>query len=129
MIRKLISFSVDQPLAMIVMAIAFIAFGLYAFKWLPIEAYPDVDDPQVQIFVQWPGQSAEDVESQITLQLEPAFNSTPKLRTIRSLSIFGLSIVTMTFEDTVDINVARSDVAMAMAQINLPPGAQWQMGS
>src|SRR5580692_8459132 len=99
MIKKLISFAVDQPLVMLAMAIAFIGFGLYAFKWLPVEAYPDVDDPQVQIFVQWPGQSAEDVESQVTLQLETAFNSTPQLRTIRSLSIFGLSIVTMTFDD------------------------------
>src|SRR5580700_1476062 len=124
MVKRLISFAVDQPLIMLAATVAFVAFGLYAFKWLPIEAYPDVDDPQVQIFVQWPGQSAEDVESQITLQLEPAFNSTPKLRTIRSLSVFGLSIVTMTFEDTVDINVARSNVATAMSQINLPTGAQ-----
>jgi heavy metal efflux system protein len=55
MLRKLISFSVDQPLVMTALTLLFIGFGLYAFKWLPVEAFPDVDDPQVQILTQRPG--------------------------------------------------------------------------
>jgi len=129
MIKRLISFAVDQPLVTLALAVAFIGYGLYAFKWLPVEAFPDVDDPQVQILTQWNGQSAEDVESQITLQCEQALNVTPELRTMRSTSIFGLSVITMTFEDTVDINVARANVLNAMTQVNLPTGSQWQMSS
>lgn len=129
MVKKLINFAVDQPLVMTALAMAFVGFGLYAFKWLPVEAFPDVDDPQVQILTQWPGQSAEDIESQITLPCEMALNVTPQLRTMRSTSIFGLSVVTMTFEDNVDINVARANVLNAMSQVQLPQGAQWQMSS
>ena len=129
MIKKLINFAVDQPLVMSAIALVFIGYGIYSFKWLPVEAFPDVDDPQVQILMQWPGQSAEDIESQITLPCEMALNVTPQLRTMRSTSIFGLSVVTMTFEDNVDINVARANVLNAMSQVQLPTGAQWQMSS
>jgi cobalt-zinc-cadmium resistance protein CzcA len=129
MVKKLISFAVDQPLVMTAIAIVFVGFGLYSYKWLPLEAFPDVDDPQVQILTQWPGQSAEDIESQITLPCEMSLNVTPQLRTVRSTSIFGLSVVTLTFEDDVDINVARANVLNAMSQVQLPTGAQWQMSS
>src|ERR1700728_1834503 len=122
MVKKLISFAVDQPLVMSAIAVVLIGYGLYAFKWLPVEAFPDVDDPQVQILTQWPGQSAEDVESQITLPCEMALNVTPQLRTMRSTSIFGLSVVTMTFDDDVDLNVARANVLNAMSQATLPQG-------
>lgn len=129
MIKKLITFAIEQRLVMAALALAFIGFGLYAYKWLPVEAFPDVDDPQVQILTQWSGQSAEDVESQITLPCEMALNVTPKLSSVRSTSIFGLSVVTLTFQDDVDINVARANVLNAMTQVNLPTGAQWQMSA
>ena len=129
MIKKLITFSIEQRLVVLALAAAFVGFGLYAYKWLPVEAFPDVDDPQVQILTQWPGQSAEDVESQVTLPSEMALNVTPKLRSMRSTSIFGLSVVTLTFADDVDINVARANVLNAMTQVNLPTGAAWQMSA
>ena len=129
MVKKLITFAIEQRLVMLALAVAFVGFGLYAYKWLPVEAFPDVDDPQVQILTQWPGQSAEDVESQVTLPCEMALNVSPKLRSMRSTSIFGLSVVTLTFQDDVDINVARANVLNAMTQVNLPTGAQWQMSA
>jgi len=129
MIKKLISFAIEQRLIMVVLAILFVMYGLYAYEWLPVEAFPDVDDPQVQVLTQYPGQSAEDVEAQITRPAEQQLNSTPQLKSMRSTSIFGLSVVTMTFEDDVDINIARANVLNAMQQVNLPTGVQWQMSA
>src|ERR1700677_1815559 len=129
MIKKLISFAVEQRLVMVALTILFIGHGIYAYYWLPVEAFPDVDDPQVQVLTQYPGQSAEDVEAQITLPAEEQLNSTPQLKSMRSTSIFGLSVVTMTFEDDVDLNIARANVLNQMQQVSLPPGVQWQMSS
>jgi cobalt-zinc-cadmium resistance protein CzcA len=129
MIRKLITFAIEQRLIMVALTIVFVGYGIYAYKWLPVEAFPDVDDPQVQVLTQYPGQSAEDVEAQITLPAEEQLNSTPQLKSMRSTSIFGLSVVTMTFEDDVDLNIARANVLNQMQQVNLPPGVQWQMSS
>ncbi|MGD0770256.1 MAG: CusA/CzcA family heavy metal efflux RND transporter [Tepidisphaeraceae bacterium] len=129
MIKKLITFAIAQPLIILALAILFIGQGIYAYKWLPVEAFPDVDDPQVQVLTQYPGQSAEDVEAQITRPAEEQLNSTPQLKSMRSTSIFGLSVVTMTLEDDVDLNIVRANVLNQMQQVNLPPGVQWQMSS
>jgi cobalt-zinc-cadmium resistance protein CzcA len=129
MIKKLISFAIEQRLVMVTMSILFIGYGMYAYNWLPVEAFPDVDDPQVQILTQYPGQSAEDVEAQVTRPTEEQLNSTPQLKQMRSTSVFGLSVVTMTFEDSVDLNIARANVLNNMQQVSLPPGVQWQMSS
>lgn len=129
MIKKLISFAIEQRLVVAALLVIFVGYGLYAFDWLPVEAFPDVDDPQVQILTQYPGQSAEDVEAQITRPTEEQLNSVPQLKSMRSTSIFGLSVVTMTFEDDVDLNISRANVLNAMQQVSLPTGVQWQMGS
>ena len=129
MIKKLIAFAIEQPLVVVALTLVFIAYGIYAYKWLPVEAFPDVDDPQVQVLTQYPGQSAEDVEAQITRPTEEQLNSTPQLKSMRSTSIFGLSVVTMTFEDDVDINIARANVLNQMQQVSLPQGVQWQMSA
>lgn len=129
MIKRVISFAISQPMVMVALAILFVGYGLYSYKWLPVEAFPEVDDPQVQVLTQYPGQSAEDVEAQITRPAEQQLNSTPKLRSMRSTSIFGLSVITMTFEDDVDLNIARANVLQQMQQVNLPTGIQWQMGA
>src|SRR5580692_8696730 len=119
MVKKLIGFAIEQRLVMLCLTVLFIMYGLYSFYWLPVEAFPDVDDPQVQLMTQYPGQSAEDVEAQITRPMEEQLNSVPQLKTMRSTSIFGLSVVTMTFEDSVDLNIARANVLNAMQQVNL----------
>jgi cobalt-zinc-cadmium resistance protein CzcA len=129
MTKKLISFAIEQRLVMLALAIAFVAYGFYAYRTLPVEAFPDPDDPHVQVITLWNGQAAEDVEAQITLPAEQQLNSTPRLSSLRSTSMFGLSVITLTFEDDVDINIARAQVMQQMQGINLPAAAQWQLSA
>ena len=129
MVKKLISFAIEQPLVMAALSILFVGYGLYAYRTLPVEAFPDPDDPHVQVITLWPGQAAEDVEAQITLPAEQQLNSTPRLSSMRSTSMFGLSVITLTFEDDVDINIARAQVMQQMQGINLPTAAQWQLSA
>jgi cobalt-zinc-cadmium resistance protein CzcA len=127
MVKKLVDFALDQRLLLGVLAAAVIAYGLYAFRELPVEAFPDPDDVQVQVITLWPGQAAEDVETQVTRPLEQTLNSTPNRTSLRSISMFGLSVVTMTFSDGTDDNFARAQVLERMQSINLPTNAQWQL--
>ena len=129
MIKKLIDFALDQRLVMLALVAVFIGYGWYAYHELPVEAFPDPDDPHVQVITLWPGQAAEDVEAQVTRPAEQQLNSTPRLTAIRSTSMFGLSVVTLTFEDDVEDNVARAQVLERMQAVTLPAGAQWQLGA
>jgi cobalt-zinc-cadmium resistance protein CzcA len=127
MVKKLVDFALDQKLLTFVFALALIAYGIYCFTELPVEAFPDPDDVQVQVIAQWPGQAAEDMEVQVTQLLEQTLNSTPQRTSLRSISMFGLSVVTLTFEDGTDDNFARSQVLERMQTLNLPGNAQWQL--
>ena len=100
-----------------------------AFRALPIEAFPDVIDTQTQIITQWNGHAAEEVEKQITTPIENQVNGTPKMSVLRSISLFGLSIVTVTFEDGTDDFFARSQVNERIQGVSLPSGVQAQLGS
>jgi cobalt-zinc-cadmium resistance protein CzcA len=127
MVKKLVDFALDQRLLASVIALMLIGYGLYAFRELPVEAFPDPDDVQAQVITIWPGQAAEDVETQVTLPVEEALNSSPNRTSLRSISMFGLSVVTMTFSDGTDDNFARSQVLERLQSINLPNNAQWQL--
>ena len=127
MVKKLVDFALDQRLLAGVIAAMLIGYGLYAFRELPVEAFPDPDDVQAQVITIWPGQAAEDVETQVTLPIEEALNSSPNRTSLRSISMFGLSVVTMTFSDGTDDNFARSQVLERLQSINLPNNAQWQL--
>jgi cobalt-zinc-cadmium resistance protein CzcA len=127
MVKKLVDFALDQRLLTLVFALALVAYGIYSFGELPVEAFPDPDDVQVQVIAQWPGQAAEDMEVQVTQLLEQTLNSTPQRTSLRSISMFGLSVVTLTFEDGTDDNFARSQVLERMQTLNLPGNAQWQL--
>ena len=82
-------------------------WGIVSFKNLPIDAYPDLSPPRVQIVTQWPGHAAEEVERLITIPLEVEMNGIPKLDALRSISLYGLSSVTMNFEYDTDPYFAR----------------------
>jgi cobalt-zinc-cadmium resistance protein CzcA len=129
MITKLIDFALDQRIVMIALLIVFTGYGSYAYRELPVEAFPDPDDPHVQVITLWPGQAAEDVEAQVTLPAEQQLNSTPRLTAIRSTSMFGLSVITLTFEDDVKDETARAQVIERLQGVQLPNGAQWQLGA
>lgn len=130
MIDRLISFALQQRLLVIVATIFVAALGVYAFKKLPIDAFPDVTNVQVQIITEAPGSSPIEVEKLITYPVEVQMTGLPKLQDLRSLSKFGLSMVTVVFEDNVDIYFARQLVLERLieAKAKLPEGVEPAMG-
>src|SRR5579862_6709966 len=99
MIDRLVHFALRQRLLILFGAGILVVWGVYSFLQLPIEAYPDVMNTQVQVITQWPGHAAEEVEQLITLPLETSLNGVPRVSSLRSRSLFGLSVVYLTFED------------------------------
>ena len=87
-----------------------IAVGVHSFRRLPVDAYPDLSPPQVEVVTQWPGHAAEEVERLITVPIEVEMNGLPKLTVVRSISLYGLSDVRLTFEDGTDNYFARQQV-------------------
>ncbi len=130
MLEKIIAFSLKQRLLVIVMVIALAGLGAYAFKKLPIDAFPDVTNIQVQVIAEAPGRSPIEVEKFVTFPIEVQMTGLPKLVELRSLSKFGLSMVTVVFEDNVDIYFARQLVLERLigAKENLPEGVETTLG-
>jgi cobalt-zinc-cadmium resistance protein CzcA len=127
MIKKLIDFAIDNRLVTLGALLVFISYGVYAFRQVPIEAFPDPDDTHVQVITLWPGQAAEEIEAQVTRPTEQQLNGTAGLSALRSVSMFGLSVVTCTFEDSITDATARAAVLEKMQGVQLPTGAQWQL--
>jgi cobalt-zinc-cadmium resistance protein CzcA len=99
-------------------------FGYYAWKQLSIEAYPDIADVSAQVITQVPGLAAEEMEQQITIPIERVLNATPGLKVMRSKSTFGLSIVTLVFDDNRESYWARQRVSERLNMLNLPYNAK-----
>lgn len=97
--------------------------GVISYVNTPIEAFPDVTNTRARIITQWPGRSAEEVEKFVTLPIMKEMNTIPKKTEVRSISLFGLSVVTVIFEDNVDDFYAQQYAANRMQGINLPNGA------
>ena len=98
-------------------------FGYVSWKQLDIEAYPDIADVTSQVITQYPGHAAEEVEEQVTIPLERELNGVPGLQVMRSNSTFGLSLITLVFQDGVDDYWARQRIQERVAGVDLPPGA------
>ena len=98
-------------------------FGYVSWKQLDIEAYPDIADVTSQVITQYPGHAAEEVEEQVTIPLERELNGIPGLQVMRSNSTFGLSLITLVFQDGVDDYWARQRIQERIAGVDLPPGA------
>src|SRR5713226_5405494 len=95
MVRKLIEWSLNNPLVVLLLAVALAGIGLYSFLHVNVEAYPDPAPAIVEVIAQFPGASAEEVERQVTIPLEVTFAGMPGLKAIRSQSLFGLSDLKM----------------------------------
>src|SRR3954465_13082776 len=124
MLDKLIEAGVHRRVAAI-LAIAIVsAFGVRAYLNTPIEAFPDVTNAQVTVITQLPGYAPEEIERSITVPLERALNGTPRTLQLRSESLFGLSLITLTFDDDADPFTSRMQVAqrIAAAAGDLPEG-------
>ncbi|HMC87757.1 MAG TPA: efflux RND transporter permease subunit, partial [Chitinophagaceae bacterium] len=122
-IKKIISFSLKNKLFIFFSTLILIMWGILAFKNIPIEAFPDVTNTQITIITQWPGRSAEEVEKYVTIPVELAMNPVQKRTSVRSTTVFGLSVVKVIFEDDVDDAFARQQVNNLLRDVTLPDGA------
>ncbi|MEI7612556.1 MAG: CusA/CzcA family heavy metal efflux RND transporter [Betaproteobacteria bacterium] len=127
MIDRLIAFAQIQRVFILVLVAALIGFGVYALSNLPIEAFPDVQDVQVRIISQLPGQAPQDMERAVTLPIEREVSGIPRLINVRSVTMSGLSIVTLTFSDGTDDYFSRQQVTERLSTITLPVGVQPQL--
>lgn len=123
MISKIISYSVHNKKVVLIAIALLLVVGIYNVTKLPIDAVPDITDNQVQVITVSPSLSAEDLERMVTIPIENSIASIKGLKNYRSFSRFGLSLITIVFEDNVDIYWARQQVSerLAMVQRNIPP--------
>ncbi|MGI9090386.1 MAG: efflux RND transporter permease subunit [Gemmatimonadaceae bacterium] len=117
-----------QPLLTGILAAVLVGAGIFSFLRLPVDAYPDVSPPAVDVVSQWPGHAAEEVERLITVPTEAGMNGLPNLRVTRSVSLYGLSSVTLTFEDGTDNYFARQQVFERLGDLSLPSGVTPSVG-
>jgi heavy metal efflux system protein len=121
-INRIVAFALEQPLLIVLLSLALAAAGVWAYEVLPMDAYPDLSPPYVEIISQWPGHSAEEVERLITVPVERGMNAIPGLTIKRSISLYGLSDVTLTFADGTTSYFARQRVYNRLPDITLPSG-------
>jgi cobalt-zinc-cadmium resistance protein CzcA len=124
MVKKLVAFALYQPMFLVMLTVLFIAGGIVAFRSLPVEAFPDVSDVQTTVVTLFPGHAAEEVEKQVTIPLEIALAGVPNSVRMFSHTQFGLSFLTLTFDDRVDDYFARQRVLERLQDADLPAGIQ-----
>jgi len=120
MISRIVSFALSQRFIVLVAALMLMAWGAYSFSKLPIDAYPDLSPPHVEIITQWPGHASEEVERRISIPLEVEMNGIPKIESLRSISLYGLSALEMNFQYDIDPYFAREQAFERMANATLP---------
>ncbi|OGH01701.1 MAG: hypothetical protein A2600_06340 [Candidatus Lambdaproteobacteria bacterium RIFOXYD1_FULL_56_27] len=130
MINKLIRASVEQWGLVFVLTLALALLGWFSFQTLPIDAVPDITNKQVQINSAVPGLIPEEIESYVSFPIESAMGGIPGLQEVRSISRFGLSQVTLIFNEDADIYLVRQLVSEKLQNVKdqLPPGVQPQLG-
>jgi heavy metal efflux system protein len=124
MLKGLITFSLQQRVFLLIGAVVLTIFGWAAVQNLPIEAFPDVEDVHVIIVTQSPGMAPEEVERVVSLPIEHGMSGVPGLSQIRSVSITGLSVVTLTFAERTEDYFARQQVLERLQGVSLPSGLQ-----
>src|SRR5258707_6667837 len=127
MIRRIVDFSLRQPLFVFLGTVIFAVAGVLAFEQLPVEAFPDVSDTQVNVIALYPGRAAEEVERQVTIPIETALSSVPHVVRNFSHTQFGLSFMILTFDDKPKDQEVRQQVLERLRSIDLPPGVNADM--
>ena len=122
MMNRVVASSLRQHFLVILLTLGLIGAGSRSLERLPVDAYPDLSPPLVEIITQWPGHAAEEVERLITVPVEVGMNGIPKMTTQRSISLYGLSVVTLTYRDGTDNNFARQEVFNRLSSLSLPTG-------
>lgn len=128
MLTQLLRLAVERRGAVLLCTLAIGLAGIFAYRQLPIDAYPDISAQQVLIITPFPGRAPEEIERQVTIPIELAMGSVPALDVIRSRTIFGLSVVELIFQEGVDKYFARQRVQERLSGIELPEGATPELG-
>ncbi|HEV8039561.1 MAG TPA: CusA/CzcA family heavy metal efflux RND transporter [Bryobacteraceae bacterium] len=122
MIARIVSFALSQRFLIVTASIMLMIWGVVSFQNLPIDAYPDLSPPHVEIITQWPGHAAEEVERLITIPIELEMNGIPKLDALRSISLYGLSSVQMNFQYSTDPYFVREQAFERVTDATVPQG-------
>src|SRR5260370_32138385 len=128
MLARVLEFALHHRAVIIFAVLAMAAAGAWSFTELKLEAYPDLSDPGVVVITLYPGFAAEEVEKQVTVPIERALNNTPNVIARRSRTIFGLSVVELTFTDTTNDYFARQVVLEKLRDADLPEGVTPTLG-
>ena len=126
-VKNIISFSLRHKLFIFFMTGILAISGIYCFVKTPIVAFPDFTNTQIQIITRWPGRSAQEIERFVTIPVEIVMNSVQRKTNLRSQSLFGLSVVTLVFEDDVEDLYARQQITGLLPSIDLPEGAETEL--
>lgn len=122
MIHRIVEFALRQRFLILLLIVALVIGGAISFQRMPVDAYPDLSPPMVELITQWPGHASEEVERLITIPLEVEMNGVPHMRVMRSISLYGLSDIIMTFEEGTDNYFAREVAFERIADVTLPVG-------
>src|ERR1700683_4183983 len=129
MIRNLVDFALNNRYVVLAIAVLLLCWGAVACHNMPVEVYPDIADNYVNIISQWPGHSAEEMEQQVSVPVEIQVFGIPHLSTVRSESIFGLSLITLIFDDQSVNDWNSAKVLVWVCQVSVPPGVLPQIGT
>src|SRR5271163_3572084 len=122
MIHRIVQFALQQRFLVLMVTVLIVFAGAESFRRMPVDAYPDLSPPMVDLITQWPGHASDEVERLNTLPLELAMNGSPHLKVMRSISLDGLSDVILTFDEGTDDYFARQVVFQRISDANLPTG-------
>ena len=124
MIHRIVQFALRQRFLILMMTGMMTVLGVIAFHRMPVDAYPDLSPPMVEIITQWPGHAAEEVERLVSLPTEVEMNGAPNLEVMRSISLYELSDVVLTFNEGTDDYFARQEVFQRLSEVTFPSGVQ-----
>src|SRR5699024_1208548 len=122
-VNNIVAFSLKNSLFIFFLTVVLLVTGIINYTNIPIEAFPDATNTRARIITQWPGRSAEEVEKFVTLPLMKEMNTIPKKSEVRSISLFGLSVVTVIFGDDVDDFYAQQYASNRLQSVDFPDGA------
>jgi len=121
-IHRIVQMALRQRFLVLMLVLFLTIWGVISFQRMPVDAYPDLSPPMVEIITQWPGHAAEEMERLVTLPIEVEMNGVPQLVVMRSITLYGLSDVILTFKDETDNYFARQVVFQRLSEVSLPQG-------
>jgi cobalt-zinc-cadmium resistance protein CzcA len=122
--NRVVTAGLRQPWLVVLLTAILIVAGVWSLQRLPVDAYPDLSPPMVELITQWPGHAAEEVERLITVPTEVEMNGLPHATVTRSISLYGLSDLKVTYKDGTDRDAARQEVFNRLGDLSLPDGVK-----